>query len=230
MTETILDNAGKPARVSGRWPVKRERIGPPACPVMHRWTLVSIGRRPINGEDEPPVTAWRITLGTLPLVSARRRDGDKTSRAGKLLMHHFLPGSEDMSIHDHPSPFWTLVLWGGYDDIELCPDCHGNPMPGGGLCRLGCVMNRACGMGECDCRCRGAGEVVGDRMRAGMLRRRSAFHRHRTRTLPSGAWTLVLMRRKERQWGFWNAGRWWPWRAHEKAFGMGMRCAADGER
>lgn len=190
MPETVMDNAGKPARLQGRWPIKRERIGPPACPLMDRWTILRL-------------------------------------RGRKLMVHHFLPGSEDMSIHDHPAPFWTLVLRGGYDDIELCPDCHGNPMPGGGLCRLGCVMNRACGMGECDCRCSGAGEITGDRMRAGTLRRRSAYHRHRTRTFASGAWTLVLMGRKERQWGFWNSGRWWPWADHEKAFGFRMRCPVE---
>lgn len=176
--ETIIDNAGKPARLTGRWPIKRERIGPPACVVMHRWTLLRV-------------------------------------RGRKLMVHHFLPGSEDMSVHDHPSPFWTLVLRGGYDDIELCPACKGKGHLEAAYrewaCPVGCAH----------------GEIVGDHMRAGMLRRRDARHAHRTRTLPSGAWTLVLMGRKERAWGFWNVGRWWPWADHEKAFGMAMRCPMD---
>ncbi|MCA1571049.1 MAG: hypothetical protein LC798_12150 [Chloroflexi bacterium] len=186
----MFDNAGKPARVTGRWPIKRECIGPPACLVMHRWTLLRV-------------------------------------RGRKLVLHHFLPGSEDMSVHDHPAPFWTFVLWGGYDDIGLCPDCADRPMRG--LCHLRCATNPACGMGDCGCRCGGTGEVAGDRMSAGMLRRREASHAHRTRTLPSGAWTIVLMGRKTRPWGFWTRGRWWPWAEHEKAFGMGMRCPTDGE-
>jgi hypothetical protein len=182
MSETMIDNAGKPARVTGRWPIKRERIGPPACLVMHRWTLLRV-------------------------------------RGRKLMVHHFLPGSEDMSVHDHPSPFWTLVLRGGYDDIALCPLCHGRGRPYAALDH------------EPDCRrCDGAGEVLGDRMRAGMLRHRAALHSHRTRTLRAGAWTLVLMGRKERPWGFWNVGRWWPWADHERAFGMAMRCPMDDER
>lgn len=40
MAETIIDNAGKPARLTGRWPIRREVIGPPECPIIHRWTLV----------------------------------------------------------------------------------------------------------------------------------------------------------------------------------------------
>ncbi len=177
-----MDNAGRPARLTGRWPIRREVIGPPACPIMHRWTLLRV-------------------------------------RGRKLLVHHFLPGSEDMSTHDHPAAFRTFVLWGGYDDVELCDLCHGRGRPYAALDY------------EADCRrCAGAGEVAGDRMRAGMLRRRAAVHSHRTRSLPQGAWTLVLMGRKEQPWGFWFKGRWWPWAEHEQAFGLGMRCPTEGER
>lgn len=179
MTETIIDNAGKPARLSGRWPIKREVIGAPACPVMHRWTLARV-------------------------------------RGRKLIVHHFLPDSEDMSVHDHPSPFWTLVLRGGYDDIGLCPACKGRGHIEAAYREWGCPIAGCVG-----------GEIAGERMRAGMLRHRAALHSHRTRTLPTGAWTLVLMGRKQRAWGFWNRGRWWPWADHEKAFGMGMRCPED---
>ena len=174
-------NAGEPARRTG--PLGAEVIGPPACPIMHRWTLLKV-------------------------------------RGRKLLLHHFLPNADDRAEHDHPAPFWTVVLWGGYDDRVPCTRCDGRGVierDGAGLLypTLTCSP------------CGGTGDAPGDRMRPGMLRRRAATYRHRTRVLPSGAWTLVWMGRKERPWGFWKDGRWWPWREHERAFGFGMRCPTD---
>jgi hypothetical protein len=200
--------AGEPARRLRRGPVAPEVIGPPACPIMHRWTLLNV-------------------------------------RGGKLMLHHFLPNADDRAEHDHPAPFWTFVLWGGYDDRVPCPACGGcqrvdDPQlvarwaaqppydedDDNRLMRWQCWMPCP----TCHTPDRGpTGEVPGDRMRAGMLRRRAAAYRHRTRVLPSGAWTLVYMGRKERPWGFWKDGRWWPWREHEKAFGFGMRCPTDDD-
>lgn len=173
----MSDNAGKPARRVG--PLGAEVIGPPACPIMHRWTLLKLCGR-------------------------------------KLLLHHFLPNADDRAEHDHPAPFWTFVLWGGYDDRVPCSMCNGLRSADSEWSAPSCG------------RCGGQGDVPGDRMRAGMLRRRVATYRHRTRVLPSGAWTIVWMGRKERLWGFWKDGRWWPWRDHEKAFGFGMRCPDVG--
>ncbi len=169
--------AGKPARFVGR----HEVIGPPACPIMHRWTLLKVGGR-------------------------------------KLMLHHFLPNADDRAEHDHPASFWTFVLRGGYDDFVPCPICGGD----GSGCRSGSTPATGSPCGR-------TGMVAGDRMRAGMRRRRAATYRHRTRVLPSGAWTLVWMGRKERPWGFWVDGRWWPWADHEKAFGFGMRCPTERE-
>ena len=180
LTELEAQQAGEPARRLRRGPLAPEVIGPPACPIMHRWTLLKV-------------------------------------RGRKLLLHHFLPNADDRAEHDHPAPFWTFVLRGGYDDQVPCPTCDGTGDDWLGRPRLG-----GCGT------CQGYRDVAGDRMRAGMLRRRAATYRHRTRVLPSGAWTLVWMGRKERPWGFWKDGRWWPWREHEKAFGFGMRCPTDG--
>lgn len=39
-------------------------------------------------------------------------------RFGKLLLHRFVPGANDRDCHDHPRSFVTLVLRGGYDDIQ----------------------------------------------------------------------------------------------------------------
>lgn len=136
-----------------------------------------------------------------------------STRWGKLMLHHFLPNADDRATHDHPSPFVTLVLRGGYDDLVPCEPCDGD----GWLFPDDPCMD-----------CMARGEVVGDRMRPGMVRYRRAEYAHRTRVLPSGAWTIVLMGPKQREWGFFKEGRWWPWREHERRFGYGMRCPEDG--
>lgn len=41
-------------------------------------------------------------------------------RGHQLLLHHFRPHSET-KFHDHPWPFRTVVLWGGYTDESLDP-------------------------------------------------------------------------------------------------------------
>lgn len=79
---------------------EREVIGPPDCPIMHRWELWGggpVGKRP---------------------ATARM----------KLMVHHFLPNADDRDVHDHPRPFWTFVLRGSYDDMKPCerPGCDGD--------------------------------------------------------------------------------------------------------
>lgn len=220
LDELDEQQAGKPARrLRGRL-LEREVIGPPRCPIMHRWTVVAIGRRAHRPEGEPPWSAWELTILGRRLIKLAVRDDD-VDRSRKLLVHRFLPNADDRSEHDHPAGFLTIVLAGGYDDRVPYPRCDGLMHIAGAPGRR---KSRPWGAtGPCPT-CNNAGDVIGDRMRAGMVRYRPATYRHRTRVLPAGAWTLVLMRRKSRPWGFWNAGRWWPWREHEQAFGFGMRC------
>src|ERR1700756_4366564 len=78
----------------------RETIGPPDCPILYRWTLF--------GNDE------------------RDEEGNVVRRYPvKFMVHHFLLNADDRDVHDHPRPFWTFVLWGGYDDMEPCRACLG---------------------------------------------------------------------------------------------------------
>lgn len=123
----------------------------------------------------------------------------------KPMIHHFLPNADDRDVHDHPRPFITVVLRGGYDDMAPCPTCKG----GGTYCSGACV---------------GTGVVLRERMRPGMIRRRRAGHAHRTRVNADGCWTFVLMGPLRRPWGFIRAGRWWSVRDYEAEFGFGMRC------
>lgn len=120
----------------------------------------------------------------------------------KLMLHHFLPESRDRDPHDHPADFLTLVLAGRYDDISYPYD----PRMEAGIDRM---------------------ETEVERMRPGMIRRRLGTHRHVTIAGPRGCWTLVLMLRKRRPWGFWREGRWWAWRAYEERFGHGFRCDSE---
>lgn len=39
------------------------------------------------------------------------------TRGWKVMVHHFLPNTEDRPLHDHPWSFFTFVLWGSYEDI-----------------------------------------------------------------------------------------------------------------
>lgn len=36
-----------------------------------------------------------------------------------LKLHHILRADDDRCPHDHPWGFWTLILWGGYDEVIL---------------------------------------------------------------------------------------------------------------
>lgn len=91
-------------------------------------------------------------------------------------LHHILRTDADRCQHDHPWAFWTIVLWGGYE------------------------------------------ETVGEnqrlnRMRPGRSAYRPVGFRHRIVSLPRGhAWTLVITKRRECEWGFFTRGGWMHWR------------------
>jgi len=47
--------------------------------------------------------------------------------AFKVMVHRFIPNRQDADVpHDHPRPFITFVLRGGYDDLVRCPACGGS--------------------------------------------------------------------------------------------------------
>lgn len=133
----------------------------------------------------------------------------------KLMVHHFLPNADDRDVHDHPRPFWTLVVRGRYDDIGPCARCEQ-----GRVGPVGIANGTAFNCPDCA----NTGLIVNERMRAGRLRLRPARHRHRTQVGPKGCWTIVLMGPIRRRWGFWRRGVWWFWRDYEAEFGFAMRC------
>ena len=161
-----------------------------------------------------------------PILHRWTLGGDRLMKRApvKVLLHHFLPNADDRDTHDHPRPFVTMVLRGGYDDLVPCPTCGGT---GDALSDPTSTFEQRSIYGPC-ARCGGPGLVSGDRMRAGMVRYRRPEYAHRTRVGPRGCWTLVLMGPVRRRWGFWREGRWWSFRDYEARFGFGMRCD-DGD-
>lgn len=172
-----------------------------------------IAKEVIGAPECPILHRWTL-LETGRMVPDPGIPSRKIHSGPKLMVHHFLANADDRDVHDHPRPFWTFVLWGSYDDYVPCPRCDGT-----GVCsHPSWHFVRIC------TRCDGRTVVVGERMRRGMLRRRPAHHRHRTRVGPHGCWTVVLMGPIRRRWGFWRDGHWWFWRDYEDRFGFGMRC------
>lgn len=183
---------GEHAATSGRW-IQKEVIGPDGCPILHRWTI------------------W-------PWGEAKHENHDVRF---KLLLHHFLPNADDRAVHDHPRPFLTVVLKGGYDDMQPCRACDGL-----GIHEYGSLPDDYGPTTETEIclRCNGTKVELREQMRAGMVRHRPAEHKHRTKVLSSGCWTVVVMGPIQRKWGFWVGRDWLPWRVFEQKFGHGMRC------
>jgi hypothetical protein len=166
-------------------------------------------RETIGREDCPLMYRWELLA----------------TRWGKVMVHRFVPGVEDPDLHDHPWSFVTVVLAGGYDDLVRCPRCEGSGR------RIG-IDRRAKHTYEAaivvDCQhCHGRGRVVGEALRAGMIRFRSAGHAHATRAGDRGAWTIVFAGPTTRLWGFWREGHWWPFREYAERFGFARTCESE---
>lgn len=134
----------------------------------------------------------------------------------KLLVHRFLPDADDLAVHDHPRPFVTIILSGGYDDLQPCP-CQDDTSYGRLIDAL--KANRL----ECPYDCND-GLILGDRLRRGAIRYRSAEHKHRTQVGPKGCWSICIMGPLVRVWGFWHRGRFFQWQEYEERYGYTMRC------
>lgn len=100
-------------------------------------------------------------------------------------LHHFVGDDWSLDLHDHPKRFISIGLWGKY--LEHVPVVA--------LPYATCTMSR--------------------RYRAPWIRTFPAEHIHRI-TLIAGkpCWTLVIVLKTVRPWGFWHEGRWIPWRRY----------------
>ncbi len=124
--------------------------------------------------------------GAGPYLTRYYMLGHRTSKWA-LMLHRFHRSDLDRDLHDHPWPFWSLILTGGYwEQIPLNPD-----FPAG----LRQKMWHP----------------------AGSLLRRPASWTHRVmvniRNIP--VWTLVLRFGYERQWGFHTRNGWINFRDYD---------------
>lgn len=73
----------------------------------------------------------------------------------------------------------------------------------------------------------GADGLRVEEIRAPTIRWRHGTYKHRTVTRSEGAWTIVLMRPKQRDWGFWRGREWLPWGEYVQRYGAAITCPDD---
>lgn len=103
----------------------------------------------------------------------------------KVYLHKFVGDDWSRDLHDHPKEFTSIGLWGRYQE-------HSAPDP-----------------------TKPDEQVVTD-YKAPWFRRFPAHHTHRI-VLPKGVdvcWTLVVVGKPTRTWGFWPGGKFVPWRRY----------------
>lgn len=120
-------------------------------------------------------------------------------------LHTFFRGDMDRELHDHPWPFWTLVICGGYHE-EIPPEQF----------REGMNWKR-----EDESPFYPVQNAYGHQFawrEVGDLDYRPAKWRHRVvlgtqedSSKPVPCVTLVFTKTKEREWGFWTREGWIPW-------------------
>lgn len=112
-----------------------------------------------------------------------------------LYLHHFVGDDWSLDLHDHPKRFVSLGLWGRY--VEETPAIEffgGSPHSNLPDSRL---------------------TTRGREYRAPWIRTFPAEHIHRIRLVNKRpCWTVVLVLRTSRPWGFWDQRRWIPWREY----------------
>jgi hypothetical protein len=104
-------------------------------------------------------------------------------------VHHFVGDDWSLDLHDHPKRFISIGLKGAY--AETVPDYS---FPGALI--HGAEKTRI--------------------YRAPWVRTFPAAHIHRIALLEDRrtCWTLVIVLRAVREWGFWHDGCWFPWKEY----------------
>jgi hypothetical protein len=120
------------------------------------------------------------------------------TRWGSLYLHEFHRSDNERCLHDHPWPFATFIVRGGYFEETF----HYRPQDGGPFVCVGSDDERW-----------KLSETAKVWRPAGYFGRYPATHAHRieldpTKPLP---WSLVWVWRKERAWGFWTRDGWRAW-------------------
>jgi len=64
--------------------------------------------KPVNGKDSLYLRRFYVW---------QRKLGQGQEKRGALFLHALMRSDNDRHCHDHPWAFWTLCLWGGYDEL-----------------------------------------------------------------------------------------------------------------
>jgi hypothetical protein len=106
---------------------------------------------------------------------------------GKIYLHHFVGDDWSLDLHDHPKRFISIGIWGWY--VEETPYLNQDSE----WAKLGPVRTTH---------------------RAPWIRTFAASHIHRIEVPSRNCWTLVIVLKPTREWGFWHLGKFIPWREY----------------
>jgi hypothetical protein len=117
----------------------------------------------------------------------------------KAYLHHFVGSDWSRDLHDHPKRFISIGIWGSY--VEYTP------------------ADMADWSNE-------NGQIVNAKTyRAPWIRSFPATHIHRLTA--TNCWTIVIVLKTVREWGFWNRGRFIHWR--EYVYGASKHIADESK-
>ena len=141
----------------------------------------------INGAGRCPTYLHRWTL-------FQPRRPKALWRGFGIYLHKFVGDDWSRDLHDHPKRFISIGLKGAY--VERYVD---------GTMTVQHSLGPITKQRECE-------RIY----RAPWVRTFPASHIHRLRLLQDNrpCWTLVIVLRSVREWGFWNMGRFIPWREY----------------
>lgn len=122
-----------------------------------------------------------------------------SNRWFKAYLHHFVGDDWSRDLHDHPKRFISIGLRGSYYE-------HTPTGPNAGACPCGC----------------GAQHTQARLYRAPWIRSFPATHIHRLTVPSKNCWTIVIVLKTVREWGFWHGGRFIPWRNYVDGADSGL--------
>lgn len=173
---------------------------------MHGWLNRLFGNaEEINGGEVCPTYLYRWVLCGLP-------------RGYKVYLHHFVGDDSTLDYHDHPKRFVSIGLWGSY--VERIPVSDTTTLESD-LKRLN-ELATVWGFEGAAFTAKNFDVWEETVYRAPWVRTFPAEWKHRIRTPSGSCWTLVIVGRSTRDWGFWHRGQFVAWKTYIRS-GLGKR-------
>lgn len=118
----------------------------------------------------------------------------------RVYLHKIVRSDEDRDPHDHPWDFTTIPLRGKYIDERWIP------VPDDGWLSSSIQVSRL------------PYSIVPEEVKTFKAYRRKAEHTHRVQLIEGKpVWTLVVIGKPRRKWGFHTEGGWVPWQQYLNA-------------